>query len=273
MNARTPLFSIITPTFNRADVIERTIRSVQGQTCAEWELLIVDDGSTDSTREVVEECMRNDPRIRLLAISDNSGLPAVPRNRGVTEARGELIAFLDSDDYWWPRHLEHHVRFRARTSSRGLCYSHLWTRRPGLPLFGLLFLPSSPQQPHTRQQLLRRNSIQCSAVSVPRALLTTVGGFNESPGLTAVEDYDLWLRCAHLAPMGFISHVTGVYTRAHGISAQRDMEIQLANLSEEIGEPVGRRSRSAVAMERIWGVPSALVSFGFSALAGRLHAP
>lgn len=271
MTTRKPRISVITPTFNRADVIERTIESVRRQTFSDWELLIVDDGSTDSTRDIVEKCGRQDPRIRLESLDRNSGRPAVPRNRGVAEARGELIAFLDSDDHWWPRHLEHHVRYRTLTKAEGLCYSHLWTRRPGFPLFGLLLLPSSRQQPRTRRQLLRRNSIQCSAVSVPKTLLTTVGGFNESPNLVAVEDYDLWLRCADLAPLEFIARLTGVYARSHGISAQRDMETQLANLSQELGEPVGRRSRSVVALERIWGVPSALASFGFSAMARRGH--
>ena len=266
MTAHQPHFSIITPTFNRADLIERVIDSVQRQTFTDWELIIVDDGSTDSTREVVRSRADLDARIRLETLGRNSGLPAVARNCGLAEARGELIAFLDSDDYWWPNHLEYHAQSHASTVTQGLTYSHLWTRRPGWPLFGLLLLPSPRQQARTRPELLQRNSLQCSATSAPRSLLVAVGGFNESPSLAAVEDYELWLRCADAGPVTFIPRVTGVYTMAQGISAERNMETQLANLSGVIQEPIGRRSRPAIAIERLWGVPAALASLGAGSL-------
>ena len=260
MNATPPLFSIVVPTYNRAHLMDRVVSSVQRQTFTDWELLIVDDGSTDRTQEVVLRLASTDSRVRHIRLDVNSGLPAIARNRGIAEARGEYIAFLDSDDYWWPKHLEIHARSHHELAAPGLCYSHLWTRRRGWPLFGLLFVPSPRQQAESRQDLLKRNSIQCSAVTVSRALLVSHQGFNESPRLAAVEDYELWLRLADSGPIAYIPRLTGTYSSAQGISTQLDMEKQLAWLSEEIGAPIGRRSRTSVLVERFWGVPAALAT-------------
>lgn len=99
MSAR-PRVSIVMPTYNRRDTIDRAIESVQAQRFDDWELVIVDDGSTDGTRDVVEKL---DPRIRLV-VQKNQGV-AGARNTGLAAARGDLIAFLDSDDAWTPHHL------------------------------------------------------------------------------------------------------------------------------------------------------------------------
>lgn len=256
----TPLVSIITPTFNRANLIGRAISSVQRQTFSNWQMIVVDDGSTDHTVDVVRSRAELDPRIRLVQSVINSGMPAVARNLGIDQAEGELIAFLDSDDWWWAQHLEVHVRVHSTMTSPGLCYSHLWSQRPGKPLYGLLFLPSPRQQAQTRQQLLQRNSIQCSAVTVSASLLERVGGFSEAPQLAAIEDYELWLRCSESGPVKFIPQLTGVYSSAQGLSSQLDMESKLAFLGDVIGEPVGRRTRLEVAVERIWGIPAAISS-------------
>lgn len=261
-----PRFSVVVPTFNRAQSIDKTIDSVQKQTVTNWELLIVDDGSTDETERILGERIAADPRIKVIKREQNSGLPGVARNTGLAEARGDLIAFLDSDDYWWPRHLEFHARAHEGMQFSGLCYSHLWCRRARRPFFGLLFLPSPYQQATSRQRLLKRNTIQCSAVSVPRSLLTTVGGFDESPDLAAVEDYELWLRCASVGDLAFIPRITGTYTSSGGISATQDMERQLSNLSRTLDEPVGRRTSLIAALERVWGIPAALLSFGLAEL-------
>ena len=271
MTETSPRFSIVVPTFNRAHLMDRIVTSVQRQSITDWELLIVDDGSTDGTQEVVSQLAAVDPRVRYTRLDENSGLPAVARNRGISEALGEFVAFLDSDDYWWPQHLEIHSRRHRGLDAPGLCYSPLWTRRRGWPLFGLLFVPSPRQQAETRHELLQRNSIQCSGVTVSRTLLVSHGGFNESPRLTAVEDYELWLRLADTGPIAFIPRLTGVYSSAQGISAQQDMERQLSYLSEDIGAPIGRRSRTEVILERFWGVPAALTSLGLGRIRVKNH--
>src|SRR5579863_7279546 len=94
------LVSIIIPTFNRAYCIRHTVDSVVAQTHANWEVLIVDDGSTDGTRELIASTYSHDPRIRYL-YQPNAGVSHA-RNTGIAESHGEFVAFLDSDDVWKP---------------------------------------------------------------------------------------------------------------------------------------------------------------------------
>lgn len=105
------LVSIIMPSWNTAGFIAESIQSVIDQTYQNWELIIVDDCSTDNTDEVVES-FRSDPRIRYFKNARNSGA-AISRNRAMREARGEWIAFLDSDDLWMPEKLEKQIRFMS----------------------------------------------------------------------------------------------------------------------------------------------------------------
>lgn len=106
------LVSIITPSYNTAKFIAETIRSVQAQTYKNWELLIVDDCSTDNTDEIVQEYM-SDTRIKYLKNEKNSGA-AVSRNRALREAKGKWIAFLDSDDLWTPDKLQKQIEFMEK---------------------------------------------------------------------------------------------------------------------------------------------------------------
>ncbi|MDO5808499.1 MAG: glycosyltransferase family 2 protein, partial [Lachnospiraceae bacterium] len=102
------LVSIIMPSYNTAPYIEETIQSVLNQTYTNWELLIVDDCSTDNTDEILSKI--SDPRIRLFKNEENSGA-AVSRNKALREAKGQWIAFLDSDDLWMPKKLEKQIHY------------------------------------------------------------------------------------------------------------------------------------------------------------------
>ena len=102
MSELIPFFSIVIPTYNRAHLIKSTIESVQAQTYLNWELLLVDDGSKDSTKEVVEEI--NDARIKY--IYQTNAERSAARNNGVNNATGKYVCFLDSDDLYLPMHLE-----------------------------------------------------------------------------------------------------------------------------------------------------------------------
>ena len=116
-----PRFSIVMPTYNRADAILRAIASVQAQICTDWELIVVDDGSADGTRDRLP---KDEPRLRVLS-QPNRGV-ASARNLGLREARGELIAFLDSDDEWLPHHLALADAFFAAHPDEQLLTSELW---------------------------------------------------------------------------------------------------------------------------------------------------
>lgn len=106
------LISIIVPVYNAAKYIRETIACVEAQTYRAWELLLVEDGSGDGTPEVIEQCIRDrgDSRIRLIRQTSNMGA-ARARNRGLEEARGRYIAYLDADDLWVPEKLEKELRF------------------------------------------------------------------------------------------------------------------------------------------------------------------
>ena len=100
-----PLVSVITPAYNAASFIEEAIGSVIAQTVTDWELVVIDDRSTDDTFAMAQHCVADDPRIRLLKNDMNMGV-AKTRNRGLDLCRGQYVALLDSDDYWKPQFLE-----------------------------------------------------------------------------------------------------------------------------------------------------------------------
>ncbi len=104
-----PLFSIITPTYNRAYVLWKVIQSVQAQTYPFWELLIIDDGSTDVTKQVVAE-FQKDPRVKFVSIA-HAGRPATARNEGLRLAQGDIISYVDSDDVIYPNYLSVALEF------------------------------------------------------------------------------------------------------------------------------------------------------------------
>jgi len=116
-----PLISVIIPTFNRAREVRRAIQSVLDQSFCDFELLVMDDGSTDNTLEIVSSF--KDPRIHY-ETAENSGGPAIPRNRGIRLAKAKYIAFLDSDDWWEPKKLE--KSFKELELGADIVYHDLW---------------------------------------------------------------------------------------------------------------------------------------------------
>ncbi|QGG57579.1 glycosyltransferase family 2 protein [Paenibacillus sp. FSL W8-1187] len=123
-----PTVSIVMPAYNRAHVISRAIGSIREQSFQHWELIVADDRSTDGTKGVVEELARLDPRIRYVR-SERAKGPGGARNCGLLEARGDYVAFLDSDDRWLPRHLEASLDTLRRTGAE-VAFA-LWLERHG----------------------------------------------------------------------------------------------------------------------------------------------
>jgi len=190
MSEKTPTVSVIIPTYNRAHLVGRAIRSVLNQTFQDFEIIVVDDGSTDNTEEVVKGF--NDPRIRYIRHEYNRGGSAA-RNTGIRAARGEYIAFLDSDDEWLPQKLERQVKaFKDLDETTALVYTGLrFVDRKGALI--------REQQPRLKgyvfRELLRRNAIgTASSVLLRRESLLSVGLFNEA--LPSRQDLDLWVRIA-----------------------------------------------------------------------------
>ena len=117
------LVSIITPSFNSEKYISSAIESVIDQTYQNWEMIIVDDNSTDSSCDIVDKYVKKDRRIKLIKMDNNSG-PAIARNRAIKEAKGRYIYFLDSDDIWYNHKLEQQVNFMQANNLAVICSSY-----------------------------------------------------------------------------------------------------------------------------------------------------
>jgi len=193
-----PLVSIIMPVYNRQHTVGAAIASVQAQTYPAWELLVVDDGSSDRTREVLAR-FQSDPRVRLWH-QPHAGHCAA-RNRGLAESRGEIIAYLDSDNSWYPRYLERVVRALGETPEADSVYlAQLVRGRATAYVRGL---------PFDRKRLERSNYIDLSVFAHRRRLLEALGGFDES--LTRLVDWDLILRYTAAAAPVAVPMLGGCY--------------------------------------------------------------
>lgn len=180
-----PLVSVIIPTYNRAHVLQRAIGSVQSQTFQDFELIVVDDGSRDSTRDLL---YRYGDTLKIV-FQEHRGASAA-RNAGIEHARGELIAFLDSDDEWLGDKLAKQTAHYTPERGSFICHTDEIWYRDGRQV---------PQKKIHRKQggrfferALERCLISPSSVMISRRLLDRVGWFDED--LPAAEDYDLWLR-------------------------------------------------------------------------------
>jgi len=201
-----PAVSVIIPTYNRAGTIARAIDSVLAQDYLNFELIVVDDGSTDTTSDTLGTY---GDKIRIIR-QENRGVSAA-RNRGIAAARGDLIAFLDSDDYWLDGKLARQVAFFRDHPDTLICQTEeLWVRNgrrvnPGTrhrKRGGDIFIPS-----------LSLCIVSPSTVMMRRGLFEAVGLFDES--LPACEDYDLWLRVTCRYPVGLIETPGTVKTGGH----------------------------------------------------------
>ncbi len=187
---------VIIPTYNNARFLKEAIASVQSQTYKPTQIIVVDDGSTDDTETMIKAITDD----RIVYIKKENGGPNSARNRGLTQATAELVAFLDADDRWEPFKLERQMKLfqEDKTGTLGLVYGNYknidetGADRPDIPtvpfdpdICGNAFIP-----------LLSKNMILGSAsnVLIRRSVFDAVGGFDET--LRVGEDWDMWLRIA-----------------------------------------------------------------------------
>lgn len=189
--------SVIIPTYNRKTEIIRAIDSVLSQTVKPHEILVCDDGSTDGTEALVKQ-MKN-TRIRWIP-GKHTGLPAVPRNKGIKKSKGEWLAFLDSDDWWLPIKLEKQLAFAQQNELLAVSSNAFLQRQQNN--HGKIL--DYNKNVIAFQDLLNTNYIVCSSAIIHRSLLKTCEGFPENPPLKAIEDYALWLRIATQTYFGYI---------------------------------------------------------------------
>jgi len=212
--------SVIIPTYNRASAVCEAIGSVLDQTYGDLEVLVVDDGSTDGTAGIVAETFGPDPRVKVL--SRPNGGPAAARNHGIRQARGELIAFLDSDDLWEPDKLELQVAQLDAEPDVALSFTDRISQdAPG----GRTRFRETGFDGRTGIASLVAGNIPISTpcVVVRRAVLESVGLFDET--FTCAEDWDLWLRVLSRHRVAAIDRpLTLIRRRDDSISRTRLME-------------------------------------------------
>lgn len=248
---RAPLISVVVPTYNRAALLDQAINSVLQQDYQQWELLVVDDGSTDDTMAVLRT-YEKEPRIRGFS-QPNSG-QAVARNRGLREASGQFIAFLDSDNLWLPHKLATQAAYLASHPEVDVLYGDIET----IDIEGRVLAGPSAQARHSGmvwKQLLVDNFVNFNTSVVRTEKLREVGGMDES--VRRADDYDLWLRLSTVARFQYLPGVVAQY-RVAG-----------ARISDNIA---GRFESNMAAVERFIQRNPGLLSTGeLNQVLSRIH--
>jgi glycosyltransferase involved in cell wall biosynthesis len=217
----TPAVSVIVATHNYGRYLAGALESALGQTFRDLEVLVVDDGSTDDTQNVVLRHL-GDPRLRYYR-TDHLGQPAA-KNTGIRLARAPLVAFLDADDLWLPAKLERQVALFRRDPALGVAY----TRRLVIDEHGreVAYEHPAPHRGMVLDALFRSNGfITFSSAVVRRAVLDEVGLFDE--GLPLAIDYDLWLRVGLRYRFDYVDEALVKYRTGHA-NLSRRVEERLA---------------------------------------------
>jgi glycosyltransferase involved in cell wall biosynthesis len=217
----TPAVSIIIPTYNRAKLISKALQSIIDQTYVNWEVIVIDNHSTDYTDKIFKNF--KDPRIKYLKIH-NHGVIAKSRNLGIKTAKGEWIAFLDSDDWWTKDKLE--VCFDNIDDKVDFIYHELEIIDKKFKFFKKKTFSGRELKKPILKNLLEGvikdgNAIGQSSVVVRKNLLVKLGGISEDKNLVASEDFNTWLRIAEITDnFKFLKKRLGFYL-VHDASAQK----------------------------------------------------
>lgn len=217
-----PLVSVIIPTYNREHLIGRSIRSVLNQTYKEFEVIVVDDGSTDNTMNVVSSF--NDPRIRYIRHENNLG-GAIARNTGITASRGEYIAFQDSDDEWLSEKLEKQMQiFNTAPGDVNIVYSAFIR----VTDCSALFIPPNivaKKDGYILAQLLKGSFISTQTVILKKECFEKVGLFDNN--LPRLQDWELFIRISKCFKFGYLSEPLVIaYVQKDSISSNKKAYIE-----------------------------------------------
>lgn len=211
-----PLISIVVPVYNTEKYIAETIESVIAQTYDNWELLLIDDGSTDSSRKIIESFVEKDSRIKY-HYKENGG-QASARNLGVKKANGEYIAFLDSDDIWLPKKLEHQIEELIKYKPDflyGLGYFYYPEKAKDEQLVEYDWITGERSGLEFFHQIYLGCIVNTNTVLLKRDIFERIGYFDENEIIRGTEDWDLWMRIALQIPKVYGSPKRNVYYRIH----------------------------------------------------------
>lgn len=259
-----PAVSVILPTYNRLQYLRQAVESVLAQTFTDWELIIADDGSDEPTRAYLGTCEAL-PRVRVMLLA-RMGNPAAVRNAALRAARGEYIAFLDSDDLWMPNKLE--VQWAALRASRDCRWSyteHIRIDHAGDSINSQRNPGRVLHEGHIFEHLMKLQvGVAMPTVMVRKELLESVGGFDEQQGLH--EDHQLWLRLSLIAKIAVLSEPLACIRRHHEHFSSvgiRSFEARRRALQKIAPLPMGPHDRSIFATERARN--DALLALAFAA--------
>ena len=208
-----PIVSVIMPCYNIVESAAWAMTSVQRQTFKDWELIVVDDCSTDNLKEVVAARSMVDSRVKYMCTYKQSGSPVIPRNAGVKEAKGKYLAFLDGDDEWHYQKLDIQVKFMD-SGRNALTYHDMYTKYLDIERDEEWSRMSTCHYGNVFPQLLRKNFIPTSSVMLVRELYYEYGPMDMS--LDISHDWDLWLKIAHEHRIGYIDNPLGVLRMRRG---------------------------------------------------------
>ena len=233
----TPHVSVVMAAKNYARFIAQAIESVRAQTVADWELVVVDDGSTDATPAAVKPFL-SDPRVRYVR-SDRLGQSRA-KNLGERLSRGEAIAYLDADDAWLPTKLDRQLAVLGANPRVGV----VATRRSFLDEAGAVAPDASPLPPagDVRAAIFARNFVCFSSVMLRRQVFDHVGGFD--PTLDLAIDYDLWQRVAQHYEFACVPEALTLYRTGHGNLSQR-LADRVATADRIMNRALDRRGLAA----------------------------
>ena len=206
----TPKFSVIVPLYNKALYVRHALESIAAQTFRDYEVIVVDDGSTDNSLEVVSGLKIEDRRLKILTQS-NSGV-AVARNNGVTASKGEYVCFLDADDWWevgFLKAMDDAIKQYPQAGLYATSYNIVRNSQPWMPLKGM----KAGVIDYFKSYYFNSYAmpVWTGAVCIPRKVFEKLGGFN--PMLKMAEDFDLWVRIALKYPVYFINQPLANYNQ------------------------------------------------------------
>jgi glycosyltransferase involved in cell wall biosynthesis len=228
-----PVISIVIPTYNHAKFLRTALDSIIVQSIPDWEVIVVNNYSQDDTVSLVNSY--KDPRIKLVNFSNN-GIISASRNYGISITKAPLVAFLDSDDLWYPNKLSSCINKLAQGYDF-VCHAEVWVG-PGARRREVFYGPA--ERATYRSLLLEGNCISTSAVVVKREWIESVGGFSIQPEFVTAEDYELWLKLAKAgARIGFVGEILGEYLIHDGNQSR----IALRNMDAEMEVFLSHKNR------------------------------
>jgi len=259
-----PLVSVIMPAFNHELYIGEALQSVAVQTHPNIELIVINDGSTDRTGEIIEEHIRKSGGRNIRYVSKRNEGVCKTLNAGLKMAGGDYVAFLASDDVWLPDRLARQIEFMEGNRDIGMVFADAWfidgsTRTDARwsdykPRLRELF-KNGVQNADLYTRLLAQPLVPALTVLVRRSVLLDVGFFDEK---LAYEDHDLWLRIAMKYPLGYLDRPLAYY-RLHGANISNDAVFMLKGMVQTVrkhlktGPLKGRPLKKALVLLRLAG--------------------